>query len=67
MPTLIVNGEKRVADGAPTVRALIEEMGLAGRAVAVEVNKKVIPKKLHEQTALHEGDVVEVVTLVGGG
>ena len=38
-----------------------------GRAVAVEVNKKIVPRKTHDQARLTDGDVVEVVTLVGGG
>ncbi len=64
---LIVNGERRSIDRASTVTHLVKEMGLAGRAVAVEVNEKLVPRKLHDQTTLHPGDRVEVVTLVGGG
>ena len=67
MPTLVVNGEKKDAAQVRTVRDLIAEMGFTGRAVAVEVNKKVVPRKQHDQTPLRDGDVVEVVTLVGGG
>ena len=64
---LTVNGEKRTLETAPTVRELIEQLGLKGRAVAVEINRKIVPKRQHESTRLSEGDVVEVVTLVGGG
>ncbi len=64
---LTINGEKQQTDRGGTVRDLIERMGLGSRAVAVEVNKKVVPRKLHERTPLNDGDVVEVVTLVGGG
>jgi thiazole synthase len=35
--------------------------------VAVEVNRRVIPRQEHESCRLQEGDVVEIVTLVGGG
>jgi sulfur carrier protein len=63
----MVNGQPReLADGR-TVRDLVEELGLGKAAVAVEVNREVVPRRQHEQTALHEGDNVEVVTLVGGG
>jgi thiamine biosynthesis protein ThiS len=64
---LIVNGERRSIDPAATVTQLIKELGLTGRAVAVEVNEKLVPRKLHDQTTLQPGDRVEVVTLVGGG
>lgn len=63
---LTLNGQTRTTD-ARTVRQLIEQLGLAKQAVAVEVNRELVPRKLHEQTELHEDDTVEVVTLVGGG
>lgn len=52
---------------AATVQALLAELGMAGQAVAVEVNKHVVPKKQHGQTELNAGDQIELVTLVGGG
>ena len=64
--TLIINGKSEQRDAA-TVRDLVVQLGLGGRAVAVEVNQQLVPRRAHEKTALHEGDVVEVVTLVGGG
>ncbi|MHC4995144.1 MAG: sulfur carrier protein ThiS [Planctomycetota bacterium] len=51
----------------PTVADLIQALGLTGQPAAVEVNRDLVPKRRHDQTALHEGDTVEVVTLVGGG
>lgn len=63
---LIINGEPKQVD-ATTVRDLLEALGLGEQAVAVEVNRQVVPKRLHEQTPLKEGDAVELVTLVGGG
>lgn len=50
-----------------TVAVLVEQLGLSRQAVAVEVNKQLVPKRQHSEAALHDGDVVEVVTLVGGG
>ena len=52
---------------ATTVAELVEELGLAGQAVAVEVNRAIVPKRSHGETVLRPGDAVEVVTLVGGG
>ncbi len=66
MKVLQVNGEAKKTDAA-TVAELIKELGLAGQAVAVEVNQNVVPKKQHGQTQLNDGDKVELVTLVGGG
>lgn len=64
---LIVNGEPKEAPEGLTVAGLIRELGLAKAACAAEVNKKLVPKRDHEGRELREGDVVEVVTLVGGG
>jgi sulfur carrier protein len=50
-----------------TVATLIGELGLAGKPVAVERNREVVPRALHASTVLAEGDRIEVVTFVGGG
>ena len=65
--TLTVNGQTQQFDDARTVADLLRAMGLADRPVAVEVNKAVVPKRAHADTPLHDGDTLELVTLVGGG
>jgi len=64
---LTVNGAARRAPAGLSVAALLVECGLAGRPCAVEVNRALVPKSRHGATALRDGDVVELVTLVGGG
>jgi sulfur carrier protein len=64
---LVVNGEGQEVPAGTTVRALIERLELAGGPVAVERNGDVVPRAEHAVTALAEGDVVEIVHLVGGG
>ncbi len=62
-----VNGQPReVADGA-TVASLLDELGVARPQVAVELNLEVVPRARHAETELHDGDRLEIVTLVGGG
>ena len=62
-----VNGETRdVADGT-TVRELLVTLGLGETLVAVERNEEIVRRADHGQTALEEGDRVEVVHFVGGG
>lgn len=64
---IIVNGEpKELRDGS-TVAELVIELGLDKVAAAVEVNKRLVPKRMHTQTVLNSDDRVEVVILVGGG
>ena len=64
---LTVNGQSREVPDDQTVRQLVQTLGLGRGAVAVEVNRKLVPRKEHEQTRLAEGDQIEIVTLVGGG
>lgn len=64
---LTVNGESQQLPDGATIAALLEKLGLKGRAVAVEVNKQVVPRREHDKAPLHDGDHVELVTLVGGG
>ena len=64
---VVVNGSEKVVASCLTVGGLVGEMGLGKQAVAVEVNRVLVPRREHELVRLKEGDVVELVTLVGGG
>ncbi|MDP3369950.1 MAG: sulfur carrier protein ThiS [Brevundimonas sp.] len=61
-----VNGEDRSV-AAGTILALVEELGLDVRKVAVERNLEIVPRSVHATTTLAEGDRVELVQFVGGG
>ena len=64
---LTVNGEEHEVPEGLTVRALVERLDLGGGPVAVERNGDVVPRRAHTETALAEGDRVEIVHFVGGG
>lgn len=64
---VIVNGTAHELPAGASVRALIESMGLAKAACAVEVNQLLVPRRSHESHTLADGDRIEVVSLVGGG
>jgi thiamine biosynthesis protein ThiS len=61
-----LNGEPRDVR-ADTILALVEELGLDIRKVAVERNLEIVPRSQHAATALAVGDRIEVVQFVGGG
>lgn len=65
--SIVVNGEAKTLPAQATVADLVRILGLEKAACAVEVNRRLVPKSKHPQQALSDGDVVEVVTLVGGG
>lgn len=65
---LTVNGEQvRVEEPRLTVEGLVALRGLRGATCAVEVNRALVPRRERETRELRDGDVVEIVTLVGGG
>jgi len=64
---ILVNGKARAADDGITVAALLAELALEGKRLAVEVNEDVIPRSHHPSHALAEGDRVEIVHAIGGG
>ncbi len=64
---IVVNGEPQRLDAGTTVAELLARMDVAGKRVAVERNGEIVPKSLHGQTRLADGDRLEVVIAVGGG
>lgn len=64
--TITLNGSPREVGEATTVRQLIAELKLSERSVAVELNRRLLKTERYD-TPLREGDVVEIVTFVGGG
>ncbi len=63
---LLVNGEPRELS-AGTVAAMVGELGLDTRKVAVERNLAIVPRSRFAETALREGDRIEIVHFIGGG
>lgn len=61
-----VNGAARETQST-TVLELVLELSLDPKKVAVERNLEIVPRSLHEATALAEGDKIELVQFVGGG
>ncbi|ODA34850.1 sulfur carrier protein ThiS [Planctopirus hydrillae] len=62
-----INSQERSLPAEMNLIQLIELLKLEPRYLAIELNGQVISRKLHATTRLTEGDVLEVVTLVGGG
>ncbi len=63
---LTINGERQVFS-AETLGALIEQLGMKADRVAIELNREIVPREQWPQTALHDGDRLEIVHFVGGG
>ncbi len=67
---IVINGESRQFPAAPTpftVAALVTALGYAGKRIAIERNGDIVPRSQHGDTALVNGDRIEIVVAVGGG
>jgi sulfur carrier protein len=64
---VVVNGKEMEIVAGMTVLALVEDMGLDPGTVVVECNRDIVPSTAFAQTALCEGDHLEVLRFVGGG
>jgi sulfur carrier protein len=64
---IVINGESRPLTAGATAQTLLEDLGFAGRPVAVEINELVVPRARLGGCLLQDGDRLEIVTLVGGG
>ena len=65
--TLRINGEPREFPGALTLATLVEDLGMKGDRVAIELNLEIVPRDGWAATQLHDGDRLEIVHFVGGG
>ena len=61
------NGQAVDVPQGTTIAQLLETAEIRSKLVAVEVNLDIVPRERHAQHAVSEGDVIEAVTLVGGG
>ncbi len=64
---IFVNGAARQVPDHYTAAELIETLGLAGKRVAMEVNREIVPRSDYAAHRLQPADKVEVVHAIGGG
>lgn len=64
---VVVNGRPQDLAAGMTLSALLAELKVPSKGVAVEVNEQIVPRASQESWQLKSGDRVEVVSFVGGG
>jgi thiamine biosynthesis protein ThiS len=62
-----INGEARDVSPAITLAGLLEQLGMNGERVAIELNRNLVPRQQWAATNLSEQDRLEIVHFVGGG
>jgi sulfur carrier protein len=65
--TISINGTARQLPDSAGVAALIEELGLTGKRIALERNGEIVPRSRFAEQQLADGDKLEIVVAVGGG
>lgn len=67
MISIVINGETRAFDHAPSCADLVHELRLAGKRIAMERNGEIVPRSQFGACMLQDGDRLEIVAAVGGG
>ena len=64
---LFINSEEKVFASSLSLAELIEQLGMKGDRVAVELNREIVSRAQWIGTKLNDGDRLEIVHFVGGG
>lgn len=64
---ILVNGTARQVRDDFSIADLIEDMALANKRIAVEVNLSIVPRSQYAAHLLRPSDRVEIVHAIGGG
>jgi thiamine biosynthesis protein ThiS len=65
--TARINGKDVELDGPTRLLDYLARLGVEPRAVAVEHNGEILQRDRFADAVLRDGDVVEIVRMVGGG
>jgi thiamine biosynthesis protein ThiS len=65
--TITLNGDKHELAAPVSVSALLQQLDIDARRVAVELNLAVVKKAAYDSSVIKDGDEVEIVNFVGGG
>jgi thiamine biosynthesis protein ThiS len=64
---IILNGDPHEVAGPLTLNALLAQLKIDPRRVAVEHNLTVVKRANYDSTQIQDGDQIEIVNFVGGG
>ena len=64
---ITLNGQARDVEAGTTIGKVVDLVTTDRQRIAVERNLAIVKRDHYDDTTIEEGDVIEVVTLVGGG
>jgi sulfur carrier protein len=62
-----LNGAPHMVAAPHSLQQLINTLELAGKGIAVAVNRQVVPRQQWQQRVLQPRDQVDIVRAIGGG
>lgn len=62
-----VNGKTKELQNTLTIEQYLEENSYVPSQIAVELNERILSKAEYSATVLHENDILEIVSFMGGG
>ena len=65
--TLTVNGKERTLEKEMTLQEFLHSEQYRPGQVAVERNRAIVAQEAYETTMLEQGDILEILTFMGGG
>ena len=67
MVAIELNGETREVHAEDCIQDLIDALSLTNQALAIAVNREVVPRAYWRERRFAVGDKVDIVKAIGGG
>ena len=64
---IILNGDRREYPDDLSASQLLQDLGLAGKRLALEINREIVPRSTFDNHIIQPGDRIEIVHAIGGG
>ena len=64
---ITLNGEQHEIDAETNLLQFLTDAGLAEKRIAVEINRRIVPRSTFAEQSIQEGDRIEIVHAIGGG
>ena len=64
---IILNNESDEVHEGITIKEFLDDKKINTKYIAIEINKKIIPKSSYNNHELKDGDKIEIITAIGGG
>jgi sulfur carrier protein len=64
---IILNGDQREYPDSLSASQLLQDLGLTGKRLALEINREIVPRSTFDRHIIQPGDCIEIVHAIGGG